>query len=106
MTFLIMMPTALLICMENSFWNISSDGNFVKLFKKSFTLYVESGTREKVEADIENLGHPNRYWDSEATELEDSEYKEKFLKIIMEHNLRKFPSRLFLFAINTSNHFI
>ena len=97
------MPTALLICMENTFWNISSDGNFVKLFKKSFTLYVESGTREKVEADIEILGLPGRYWDSEA-ELE--EYKEKFLKIIMEHNLRKFPSRLFLFAINTSNHFI
>ena len=95
---------ALLICMENTFWNISSDSNFVKLFKKSFTLYVESGTREKVEADIENLGHPDRYWDSEATELE--EYKENFLKIIMEHNLRKFPSRLFLFAINTSNHFI
>ena len=90
--------------MENTFWNISSDGNFVKLFKKSFTLYVESGTREKVEADIENLGYPDRSWDSKATELE--EYKEKFLKIIMEHNLRKFPSRLFLFAINTSNHFI
>ena len=93
------MPTALLICMENTFWNISSDGNFVKLFKKSFTLYVESGTREKVEADIENLGS---YWDSKATE----EYKEKYLKIIMEHNLRKFPSRLFLFAINIPNHFI
>ena len=85
--------------MENTFWNISSDGNFVKLFEKSFTLYAESGTREKVEAHIENLGS---YWDSKATE----EYKEKFFKIIMEHYLRKFPSQLFLFAINTSNHFI
>ena len=98
------MPTALLICMENTFWNISSDGNFVKLFKKSFTLYVESGTREKVEADIEILGFPGRSWELDATELE--EYKDKFLKIIMGHYLRKFPSRLFLFAINTSNHFI
>ena len=86
--------------MENTFWNISSDGNFVKLFEKSFTLYAESGTREKVEADIENLGS---YWDSKAT---DEEYKDKFTKIIMEHYLRKFPSRLFLFAIDTPNHFI
>ena len=76
------MPTALLICMENSFWNIGRDhGNFVKSFEKSFTLYVESGTRWKVEADIENLGYPFRVTD---------EYKELYFKIIMEHNLRKF----------------
>ena len=91
---------ALLICMENTFWNIGSDGNFVKLFKKSFTLYVKSGTREKVEADIEKLGYPGRYW--EATELE--EYKGNFFKIIIEHNLCRF--QFLLFAINTSNHFL
>ena len=53
------MPTALLICMENTFWNTGSrDGNFVESFKKSFTLYVDSGMRKKVEAEIEQGGGP------------------------------------------------
>jgi hypothetical protein len=47
----ILIPTALLICMENTFWHIR-DGNFVELFKKSFELYVESGMIEKIDADI------------------------------------------------------
>ena len=50
----IFMPTALLICMENTFWNISTNLTFVDLFKKSFTLYVESGTRKKVEVAIDD----------------------------------------------------
>jgi hypothetical protein len=49
--FSILFLTALLICMENTFWSIE-DGNFVELFKKSFELYVESGMRKKIEADI------------------------------------------------------
>ena len=94
------MPTALLICMENTFWNISRDGNFVELFKKSFTLYVESGTRKKVEADIAILsnqsGHP-------ATD----EFKAKFCKIIIEHYLCKFHCfYLHLLPLNTFNHFL
>ena len=81
----ILMPTALLICFENTFWNISKDGNFeiVKLFKKSFTLYVESGTRKKVEADIDLLSH-------QSGGLVTNEFKEKFYQIIIEHYLRKF----------------
>jgi hypothetical protein len=49
----ILILTALLICLENTFWHIS-DGNFVdsELFKKSFELYVESGMIKKIEADI------------------------------------------------------
>ena len=47
------MPTAVLICMENTFWNISRDGNFAKSFKKSFTLYVDSGMKMKAEAEID-----------------------------------------------------
>ena len=68
--------------MENTFWNISrlqvGDSNFVKIFKKSFTVYVESGTRKKVEADIECL------------EIASDEFKEKFFKLIIENKLRKF----------------
>ena len=49
------MPTALLICMENTFWN-SRNGNFVKSFKKSFKLYIDSGLRKRAEAEIDILG--------------------------------------------------
>ena len=88
----IFIPTALLICMENTFWNISQDGDFVKLFKKSFTLYVERGMREKMEADIDILinqgGHPAS-----------KEFKARLCKIVFEHYLRKF----FLFVFDSSN---
>jgi hypothetical protein len=78
------MPTALLICMEDTFWNISKDRNFLKLFKKSFTLYVESGMRKETDADIDLLlrsqsGYP-------ATD----EFKEKFYNIVIEHCFCKF----------------
>ena len=77
------MPTALLICMENTFWNISSlrDGNFVKLFKKSFTLYVESGMRKKIEADLDILGYEGGY-------VVTDEFRAKFFEMIIEHLLR------------------
>ena len=77
------MPTALLICLENTFWNISRDDNFVELFKKSFALYVKSGTREKIEVDIDILkNEQGRY-------LVTKDFKGKFYKIIIEHYLRK-----------------
>ena len=72
--------------MENTFWIINSprDGNFVELFVKSFTFYVESGMRKKTEADIDMLenekgGHPVT-----------KDFKAKFCKFIVEHYLRKF----------------
>ena len=74
----ILISTALLICMENSFWTISGDVNFVDSFKTSFTLYVESGMRKKMEEAIDILGN------------ECPDYKEVFYKIIIEHYLRKF----------------
>ena len=54
----------------------------MELFKKSFKLYVESGTRKKVEADIDVLSSQSR----QVT----NEIKEKFYKIIIENYLRKF----------------
>jgi len=73
--------TALLICLENTFWNISEDhNNFVELFKKSFMLYVESGMRKKMEAVLDDNV---RYGDGGVTRG----FKEKLHGIIMEHLL-------------------
>ena len=87
-----MPPTALLICMENTYWSrISRDDDFVKSFKKSFALYVESGMRKKVEAEIDVL----------INELESGcrrvgkDFEARFYKIIIEHCLRKFHSSCF-----------
>ena len=52
-----MISIALLICLENTFWNISGGDNFMELFKKSFALYVESGMRKKIEAEIDIFGN-------------------------------------------------
>ena len=78
--------------MENTFWNLSTamDGNFVELFKDSFSLYVESGTREKTVVAIDTL----RYELGGHFITED--FKKKLLKIITEHYLRKFHC-LFLY---------
>ena len=79
------MLTALLICMENTFWNISTGDGFVKLFKKSFALYVESGIKKKTEAGLDLLrkelkgGHPVS-----------KDFEENFYRFILEQYLCKF----------------
>ena len=78
------MLTALLICMENTFWNINRDINFVDLFKTSFTLYVESGLRKEMEADIDILG--NEQGGCPVAK----DFRAKFFKIVIDHYLRKF----------------
>ena len=77
----ILTPTALLICMENTFWNVSRDhdGNFVESFKKSFTLYVESGVKNMMEAELDIL----RYEGGDITK----EFKAEFLDSIIQHCL-------------------
>jgi hypothetical protein len=78
----VLMPTALLICTENTFWDISRDGkNFVGLFKESFTLYVESGMREMTEKDIDIL-------QKQVGILVTKDFCEKFYKFIVDHYLR------------------
>ena len=81
------LPTVLLICLENTFWKISSHdhGDFVEFFKESFTLYVESGTRMKTETDID-------IWRNqlEGGSLASNESKAKFYEIITENYLCKF----------------
>ena len=72
------MPTALLICTENTFWN-SRDANFVKSFKRSFKLYVNSGMRKRAEAEIDIL--KNEQGGGPATE--------ELYKFVIEHHLCK-----------------
>jgi hypothetical protein len=95
---LVLIPIAVLICTENTFWDISRDGtrNFVELFKKSFTSYVESGMSKIVERDIDILRN------KQGGFLVTEDFKAKFYKFIVDHYLRKF--QLFLFALSTSNH--
>jgi hypothetical protein len=79
-----LIPTALLICTENTFWGISIDDSFLVLFKKSFTSFVESGLKEKVEIDIDILRN------EEGEFLVTEDFIAKFYKFIVDHYLRKF----------------
>ena len=81
---LVLIPTALLICIENAFWDINRDGNFVELFKKSLTFYVESGLREITERDIDILR--NKQGGFSVTK----DFNAKFYQFIVDHYLRKF----------------
>ena len=84
---LVLISTALLICTENTFWNINDgDGNFLKEFKKSFTLYVMSGKREMTERDIEIL----RNEQGEMISAQAKDFNGKFYEFIVDHYLRKF----------------
>ena len=99
---LLLISTALLICMENTFWNISTDVNFADLFKMSLTLYVESGMKKKMEANIDILGN------EQGGYLVTEDFKAKFFNIIVEHYLREFHMFIFFWAwhiLGTSNHF-
>jgi hypothetical protein len=68
--------------MENTFWHINGDGNFVELFKKSFKLYVESG----MEADI--LRNASQQGGHLMTK-DDCNLKAEFYMFITGHYLRK-----------------
>ena len=86
-----LMPIALLICMENTFWytQTSKDVNFVELFRKSFKLYAESGMRKKTGVDINVL--KKELHDRQTTEVSvmTEDFKAKFYMFIAEHYLCK-----------------
>ena len=70
-------------------------GNFVELFKKSFTSYVENGMRQLVEKDIDLLRN------EEGGFSVTKDFKAKFYKFIVDHYLRKFQ---LLHLTQWSNH--
>jgi len=72
--------------MENTFWDINRDSNFVERFKKSFTLYVESGMKEEMERDRDfEILRGEFSASTQRSQLED--FKEKFYKFIADHYL-------------------
>ena len=75
---LVLIPTALLICTENSFWYRYGD------FEKSFSFYVESGMMEMVEKDIDILRN------EQSEFLVTKDFQARFHKFIVEHYLCKF----------------
>ena len=97
LSYICFIPTALLICTENTLWDITKDSNFVELFKKSFTSYVENGMSQLVETDIDILR--NEQGGFSVTE----DFKAKFYKFIVDHYLRKFHI-FHSFALDTTNH--
>ena len=92
---LLLIPTAVLICAENTFWDIHRGSNFVELFKKSFTLYDESGMKKMVEMDIEKLRN------EEGNFLVTEDFNENFYKFIVDHYLCKFHSHWHLTHLTT-----
>jgi len=82
--------TALLICMENTFWDISrlQNGKFVELFQNSFMLYVESGMVKMVERDIDILKKKKKEVFVNIKDFQDLvDFKAKFYKFIVDHYL-------------------
>ena len=97
----ILMSTALLICLENSFWDMThingDDVNFMESFKRSFKLYVESGTRKKVEASITLLRNEQG---GRRLVTDSTDFRGKFYKLITEHLLRKFRCSLSMYLMH------
>lgn len=74
------------------------------MFKKSFTLYVESGMRKKTEKDVDNIQTLIYFEQSGCLVIED--FKATFCKFIYKHLLRKFLSHCFynhFFHLNTAH---
>jgi hypothetical protein len=69
--------------MENSFWNCYTGGHFLESFKKSFALYVENGMKKKAEVAINML-------ENELVESLGFGFEMEFLKIVIDHLLRRF----------------
>ena len=67
-------------------------------FKKSFTLYVDSGMRKKAEVEIEKLRGGKKH-----KHLASEDFKARFYKLIIEHYLCKIHC---FYIHNTSNHFL
>jgi len=53
---------AILICLENSFWNYSNTVTFIDSFQEAFKLYTQTGVREKAETSLKLLAnYPPQY---------------------------------------------
>ena len=86
--------------MENTFWGSRlGDGKFVESFKKSFTLYVESGMMVKVEKDIDMFR--NEHGEISMTK----DFKARFYRFIVNHYICKFHC-FYLHLDKSKYHFL
>ena len=75
-------PAAILICLENSFWNQSKTITFIESFQEAFKLYTQTGVREKAETSIKLLeDYPPQY--SSTSEP----FQSALLKTLLQHRL-------------------
>ena len=78
--------------MENTFWNVRRDGNFVESFQKSFTLYVDSGMRMKAEVEADILRNEQLEGQSKNPRLgwlATKDFMARFCTLITDHYLCK-----------------
>ena len=90
-----MSTLALLICAENSFWRKNS--SFLDAFSDALQLYESSGTRERVETRLNQLGsYPQdikgkhsvlQYFQSKSQDVKQEEYKTALVDLILAHCL-------------------
>jgi len=72
------MFSAILICMESSFWYQSQ---FMASFRKAFKVYVKSGTRDKLETSLEAL----ESYPPPGSDI--SSFNSSLLEILLKHRL-------------------
>jgi len=73
---------AILICLENSFWNQSKTVTFIDSFQKAFKLYTQTGVREKAETSLKLLkDYPSQY--SSTSEP----FKSALFTTLLQHRL-------------------
>jgi len=93
--FFLLSTLALLICAENSFWHKNS--SFLNAFSDALQLYESSGTRERVETRLNQLGsYPQdikgklpvlQYFQSKSQDVKQEEYKTALVDLILAHYL-------------------
>jgi hypothetical protein len=73
---------AILICLENSFWNQSNTVTFIDSFQEAFKLYTQTGVREKAETSLKLLeDYPPQY--SSTSEP----FQSALLMTLLQHRL-------------------
>ena len=106
--FLLLLTLALLICAENSFWH--KNFPFLDAFSDALQLYKSSGTRERVETRLNQLGSSLQdikgkhsvlqYFQSKNQDVRQEEYKTALIDLILALCLGILDILLFIFLIS------
>jgi len=73
---------AILICLENSYWNQSNTVTFIDSFQEAFKLYTQTGVRENAETSLKLLeDYPPQY----SSTFEP--FQSALIKTLLQHRL-------------------